>query len=135
MNKETQSHLANLIAMAKADGVFDEKEKMVFVDIGKKLGLTPQQIQEYLTEPVEVEFHCPKEQTRRYEQLYDLLRMLMADGQAHEKEIALLRKYAVQLGFNPMIVDPLIANIMEYLGEGYLQNVFREKIKDLSNKF
>jgi uncharacterized tellurite resistance protein B-like protein len=135
MNKEIQSHLANLIAMAKADGIFDEKEKIVFADIGKKLGLNPQQIKEYLSEPVETEFHCPKEQTKRYEQLYDLLRMLMADGEAHENEVELLRKYALQLGFNPKIVDPLITNIMEYLGEGYHQNIFNEQINNLTNKF
>ncbi|MEA3496919.1 MAG: hypothetical protein U9R42_12915 [Bacteroidota bacterium] len=132
--QEKQSHLSNLISLAYADGILKKDEEQLLIDIGKKMGISEEEILKKLANPVKQKFLIPEKETVRYHQLYDFLSMIMIDGDIHPNEIIILKKYAKQLKFKEDIVDPLIDKTKEYLKKGYNSNAIQSNLKDLINK-
>ena len=132
--QEKQSHLSNLISLAYADGILKEDEEQLLVDIGKKMGISEEEVLKKLNNPVKQKFLIPEKETVRYHQLYDFLSMIMIDGDIHPNEVRILKKYAKKLKFKEDIVDPLIDKTKEYLKKGYKSNAIQSNLKDLINK-
>ena len=122
MNKEIKSHLSNLISVALADGKLVESERKLLIQIGKRLGLNEEEVMEYINHHQEIEFVIPTKSTDCYTQLYELISMVIVDEEMHEKEEALLKKYARKLNFSEDVVDKITEKIREFLHKGYNAN-------------
>jgi uncharacterized tellurite resistance protein B-like protein len=134
MSNSNKSHLSNLINLALADGKIVEEERSLFLKIGKRMGFSEEDITKELDAEMQAEFVFPENKTERYKQLYDMLSMIMVDGNIHENEVLLIKKIARKLDFEDEIVAPLIAKIEEYLEKGYNNNQLSSNLNDLINK-
>ncbi|MBL6964437.1 MAG: TerB family tellurite resistance protein [Bacteroidetes bacterium] len=135
MNIEHRSHFSNLISLAYADGKIVEDELKLLSSIGKILGLSDEEIHARISHPQDYEFVIPESASERYNQLYELITMIMIDGEVHAKEVILLKKYAHKLGFSEMIVDNVADKIREYLKKGFTANTISEELPNLISKF
>lgn len=135
MNKEHHSHLSNLISLAYADGKIVQDELRLLSTIGKIMGLPDEEIQDRITHHQEHEFVVPGSPTECYNQLYELITMIMIDGNVHKQEVVLLKKYAHKLGFSELIVDNVTDKIREYLIKGFTTNKISKELPDLISKF
>jgi uncharacterized tellurite resistance protein B-like protein len=106
--KFKKSHLSNLIALAMADGQIHEHELKLIYRIGEKYKLKEKQIQKLLDSPNRSEIYIPESHEHKMEQLYDLIRMVYADGVVEELEVTFCENVMDLFGYKKEIVRWLI---------------------------
>lgn len=107
-NKRKKSHVRNLIKMASADGTVDEIEVQFLNKIAKKYGVSPEEVQHIIDHPNDYTFDPPTTKEDRHLQLLNLTIMMMIDDVIDDHEMALLKKFAIGLGYPIVKVDKLI---------------------------
>ena len=94
--------------MALADGTFDEEELDLISDIASNYDISREKLIYIRDNPDTVSFTPPSSRKARLLQLYDLVELMLADHEIHEKELALCRQFAVKLGLARTVVDELV---------------------------
>lgn len=102
-------HYKNLVAVAFADGHFDEHELEFLSEKALEYGLSKKQVDEVMAKKDMLEFVVPFNQVDKEEQLTDVIYMAMVDGQVHEKEYGLCLAIAEKLDFEKNYLDQTIA--------------------------
>jgi hypothetical protein len=101
----------NLILIAAADGLLEEGESDFIVDIGNRLGLTPEEVAP-LAENLDVlTFVIPEEGMQKTLELQTLVMMMVEDGRIHDREYALCLDYAHRIGYGKDILDDMIKQL------------------------
>jgi uncharacterized tellurite resistance protein B-like protein len=113
-----KSHIKNLIAMAQADGYFDQIEYEFLLQIARKHKLSEKNIEEVKNQPEKVSLNVPDNHEVKFHQLYDLVNMMMIDGVVHNNEVRLCRNLAEQLGYHPDKVSDLVDSVMQHIQVG-----------------
>jgi uncharacterized tellurite resistance protein B-like protein len=86
-----KNYLRNLIQLAAADGHMDESEKRVLYEIGIKRNLKTWQIDELLADSDKFDVFIPESFLNRMNLLFDLMRLIYADGIVEEQEVAYIK--------------------------------------------
>ncbi|WP_347158448.1 TerB family tellurite resistance protein [Pontibacter chitinilyticus] len=126
-----KSHITNLGALAKIDGHLDPAEMKFIVSIGKKNGMRPNEVRELLASAEKVEPQLPTNDSDRFDQIYDLVEMMLADGIVDETEMNFCINMAARLGFKKTIVGVLVRKISMGVKDGQS----REHIKSEAQSF
>ena len=113
--KQMKSQVLDLIRMALADGVMDEKEMKFITDFARRFGITPDEIHVIMRRPEEFIFNSPENRQEAIERMFNMVGAMLADGEIHEDEMKLCRFYAISMGFNKENLDLLINEIIESL--------------------
>lgn len=121
--KKRLSHIRNLIALACADGSLDKNEIDLIFKIGVKAGLTPDELKRIFERPESIAFYPPDSYRERIEQLYDMVLVMMVDGEFHENEIALCKLTALKLGFRHQIIDIIVKDTVEMIVDGIATDI------------
>jgi hypothetical protein len=101
----------NIILIAAADGLLEEGESDFIVDIGNRLGLTPEEVAP-LAENLDVlTFVIPEEGMQKTLELQTLVMMMVEDGRIHDREYALCLDYAHRIGYGKDILDDMIKQL------------------------
>jgi len=106
--KKKQSHIKNLIEVALADGIVDNEESILLLDVAKRMNVTEQQVNEIKDNLDAISFVPPSGSKQRFNQVYDLVCMAMAHGRINPKGLELCKVLALKLGYMPLIVDDFI---------------------------
>jgi len=105
------SFFQNLIIVAAADGLLDNDESDFIVDIGDRLGLTPEDVAP-IAENLEVlSFIIPEDGMQKTMELQTLVMMMIADGQIHDREYIMCQDYAHRIGYGKEILDVMIKQL------------------------
>lgn len=123
--KRLKSHILNLGALAKIDGHVDSAEMNYIVSIGKKNGIRPEEVRALLANASTVKFVGPANDSERFDQIYDLVEMMLADGIIDDDEMDFCIEMAEKLGFRKAIVGVLVRKISQGVKDG----LSREEIK------
>ncbi len=133
--KNLKSHLANLVAIANSDGDFSVAEKRLIFDIGVKNGLSINDVKKIIkSDSKSIEFKVPDNDSERFDELYDLVSMMLADGVCSEDEMSNCIELAEKLGFRKAITGVLVRRIVT-LQTGESEAKSREEIKILCGDF
>jgi uncharacterized tellurite resistance protein B-like protein len=131
--KKRESHIRNLLEIALADGSFDEEELLVVSKIAANYDISDDEIQHIRENPDLVDFTPPSSMKARLLQMYDLVELMLADRQIHEKELALCHEFAARLGLEKTVVEEMIdllSHTEEKTDEKYQQMItFIEKFQ------
>lgn len=103
-----KKHLMNLIALARTDGNFHEKEMEILYNIGKKYQLKSRHIDALLESVHEAQIIVPGTHDQYMEQLYDLVEMMLADGIIADKELEFCRKMLKSMGYEWKLLDNFV---------------------------
>lgn len=122
------SHVRNLIALAGADGNVSDDELLYISRVAGESGMTEKELKQILGNPEKIKFVVPKKDDDKIAQLYDLVLMMMADGELDENEVAFCRIMAMRLGFSPLAIDVMVKNIIDLIASGVF---FDDAIDDL----
>ncbi len=119
-NKEEQneSHLKNLILMARSDNDIDKSEVEVIFKIGLDRGITEERVKELLSSKVRSELVVPEHDHERFDQIYDLTMVMLADGIIEDDEMDFCTDFAGKLGFRKTISWLLILMVLEGIEKG-----------------
>lgn len=129
--KKIKGHLLNLAALAKADGHIDEREMRFILAVGKKNGLSAADVQALVSGAKGTSADLPSNDSERFDQIFDLVDMMLADGVVDETEMDFCIMMAEKLGFRKAIVGVLVRKISQGVKDG----LSRERIKEESNVF
>ena len=129
--KRIKSHILNLGALAKIDGHVDSAEMNYIIAIGKKNGLRQEEVRSLLANANSAKFEMPANDSDRFDQIYDLVEMMLADGIVDDNEMDFCVEMAEKLGFKKAIVGVLVRNISLGVKDGQS----REHIKQESQAF
>ncbi|WP_372745152.1 TerB family tellurite resistance protein [Lutibacter sp.] len=97
--KRNIAHFASVVKLALADHVITEGEEKLLKRIAKKFHILDEKYQEILESPDDFPMSAPHNYDERIEHLYDLAKMVFADGDAKGEEASVLRKICIGLGF------------------------------------
>ncbi|HBS87824.1 MAG: hypothetical protein A2W91_11085 [Bacteroidetes bacterium GWF2_38_335] len=116
--KQNKEHFTHLIEVAFADNVIDDKEKEMLHRFGRRLGLTDVEIDQLCEDHTKVSFHPVFELSARFEQMYDIVKVVLADGRIEETEREMVKKLGVKLGFEDTEMPGLMSLLIEGLENG-----------------
>jgi uncharacterized tellurite resistance protein B-like protein len=106
-----RSHMKNLIKIAAADGNFKKVEQDLLVRIAKRNGISESQLKKIKSDTDEVELEIPVLKKERFEQLYDLVHMMIIDENIHPEELKLCNLFAIRFGFKTEYAEDLVQSI------------------------
>ena len=113
--KKRLSHVCNLVALSRMDGVMTLDEQEIILEVAENSGMTQEELDKILEHPEEVKSCIPRKKSERIEQLYDLVMLMMVDGVIDEMELALCHVVAEKMGFDSEIVDVMVASIIDMI--------------------
>lgn len=123
-DKKTRlSHIRNLLALALIDGSLEDSEMKLIFKIGIRSGLQPEELNRIFERPDSISFVPPNNFRDRIEQLYDMVMVMMVDGEIHPNEIGLCKVIAIRLGFHTTVIDKIIQNIIESIAQGIVSDI------------
>ncbi len=130
--KKRLSHIRNLIGLACADGTLEKVEMNMIFNIGVKSGLTPDELSRIFDRPDSISFFPPETFRERIEQLYDLVLVMLVNGEIHENEIEVCKAMAIRLGFKTTVIDQMVHNIMDSIIKGIETEIALAKLIQLA---
>ncbi|MEX1000901.1 MAG: hypothetical protein WDZ35_02180 [Crocinitomicaceae bacterium] len=100
--KQDKGHFRNMVILAHSDGELSSLEDFLLTEIGKKLDLSASQIEEIKKNPRKFPVNPPSNRIERFEQIVRLIQMIQVDGKVTDKEMKVLEKVAVSIGFSDL---------------------------------
>lgn len=116
--KQGKEHFIHLAQVAKADGKVDEREIAMLNRIGSKFGLTDLEIKELLLADKASDYIPPYELAKRFEQVYDIVRIVCADKKIEDSELELVKSLALKSGFLEADIPLLLSVLLDGIKKG-----------------
>ena len=126
--KKRKNHFKNLLAVAFADGKIENVEFDYIIQLAEKCYMTPAEVQQVIDNPDTIGFHPPKTNRERFDQIYDLVTVMLVDGHIDKREMALCKVFAMKLGFRTAIVDKLVADLFENALKGIAVEIAMQEV-------
>ncbi|MEP2688861.1 hypothetical protein [Maribacter dokdonensis] len=121
--KKRKSHFKNLLAVAMADGNLDNIEFDYIMQLADKCYMSRDEVKRVIDFPEAITFHPPKTNRERFDQMYDLVTVMLIDGRIDDREMQLCKVFAMKLGFKPAIVDKLVLDLIDNAVEGVAKEI------------
>lgn len=126
-----ESHVRNLILMAKSDNLMDKSELEVIFQIGRERGFDKIEVKEFIKDNQKTGLIKPDTVLEKYEQLHDLVLVMLADGVIEEDEMEFIVHFANRLGFRKVTSAFAVTYILEGIEQGLSQRQIYNRIKKI----
>ena len=127
--KINKSYYVALIQVCRIDGKIDPAEMEMLHREGRKFGLTDPEIDKLIETESHHEYHTPYSLNEKFEQLYNVAVMILADKEVTEEEIKVLRRIATEAGFNDNAIESLRVILLDGIINNESEEVLLEKFK------
>lgn len=131
--KRIKSHLINLAALAKVDGHMDSSEIDFIISIGSRHGIRASEVRSLLSNLKNTEPNLPTNDSERFDQIYDMVEMMLADGIVDESEMNFCIQMAERLGFKKSVVGVLVRKISMGVKDGLTRESIKQDAHDFLN--
>ena len=106
-----QSQLSELISLANIDGDFDGKEKTHIYMLGKANGLSKEEVDDLIVNPVPLPPVSTMSPDDKFDYLYNIVQLMKIDSQVYLSEIKYCEDLAEKLGFKRKVISTLASRI------------------------
>ncbi|MBC6400318.1 MAG: TerB family tellurite resistance protein [Ekhidna sp.] len=106
-----EEQISILVHLSKADKVVAEEEYRLILFIADGLGLTEAKAKELIENPRPIPYLKNLPSDEKFDYLFNVIRMMKADGKIHSNEIKFCEKIAINLGYKPRVIAKLSAYI------------------------
>lgn len=124
MTIELKSHFLRLYQMALSDDQFDVLELQMLYHFADERGVPKEELDKLFLNPISTDLIIPEDLYTRIEYLYDLTRIIWADGKITDDELNMLKKYCRKFNF----LDENINDLSGYLIDCVQKNIGKEEI-------
>ena len=125
--KKMISHVRNLVALAYADGKFSDEERQYVANVAIEVGMTSDEMKQIINNPESIRFIIPENDIEKIEQLYDLILLMMIDGNLNENEMIFCRAMAIKMKIPYQVVDEMVAKVINFITDNfYVEDVIDE---------
>lgn len=111
--KVTRDAFIHLVQVSRVDGKIDKSEMMVLHKEGKKFGLTDPEIDRLIETERGHHYHAPYSLEDKFYHFYNLAQVVLSDEKVDENEMKMLRKFAIEVGFEYSKTEALINLILD----------------------
>jgi len=118
LKTQNKGFFVHLVKIAMADGIIWQAELELLHRMGRKLGFTEPEIKFLIDNAARQDYDPPYELSKRFEQLYDIVRMTLADGLIDDQEMRLASGFAEKSGFKESEIPALLTMIMRGIKDG-----------------
>jgi uncharacterized tellurite resistance protein B-like protein len=108
-----KDYFISLIQVSKTDGKIASAELEMLHKEGKKFGLTDPEIENLIQAEGTHSYHAPYSLHDKFEHLYNVAVMILADDVVTESEKRLLKKFAIEAGFEDKAIDSLVDLLLD----------------------
>mgnify|MGYP001590485563 CR=1 FL=1 len=112
----------HLVQISRVDGKMHNEEIELLHKEGKKFGLTEPEIDKLIHSEKEHHYIPPYSLVDKFDHLYNIAEMILADDVVSEKEKKMIRRFAIEAGFS----DSKIDDIEKILFDGVKNNTDEE---------
>ena len=138
----SKSHVYALWEILRADGKTHAKELEMLYERAKFHKLSKKEVDEVTIEADAIgankedfSFIKPETKEDQFHFIYDLTCMMMVDGDIDYREKEACKDYAIKLGLKRELIDDLIENISQSIGDGNdLNESYRKLYKIIKNQ-
>jgi uncharacterized tellurite resistance protein B-like protein len=127
--KRNEDHFAAMVRIAMSDTIITEDEKKFLDRTARKLDISEEHYKEILKDYKSHAINPPITYDSRLERLFDLGRMVYVDHELGDKQIVMLERLAVGLGFTVANVKYVVDKTLSLVSEGVDIDTFKEEIK------
>ena len=96
-----------------SDGKISDDEQLLLKSLAIKLEVDDSDVDKILNDPTQYPIIPSNSVEERLERLHDLFDMIFSDNRIDAKELVLITKYAIGLGYNAKIANDLIQNSID----------------------
>lgn len=118
MSIELKSHFLRLYQMALADDNFDVLELQMLYHFAEERGIPKEELDKLFLNPLNSNLNIPSDLNTRIDYLYDLTRIIWADGEVTEDERNALKKYCIKFEFLEENVEELTNYLIDCVQKG-----------------
>ena len=97
--KRNIAYFASIVRLALVDDVISDGEEKLLNRLAKRFHILDDKYKEILNNYKDYPINTPQNYNERIEYLYDLAKMVYADGEASKGEASILRRICVGIGF------------------------------------
>jgi hypothetical protein len=126
---QDKEHFMNLVQVAMADGKIHLTESQMLHRFGRKMGFTDPEIELLIELSCKTVFNPPYELSKRFEQTYDIVKMILADDFIDKNEMRLAINMASKAGFNDSEIPGLLSLLVNGIIQGKDEEVLFEEYK------
>ena len=127
-NNSDKNYLKQLIKVAMCDGTIDEKENKFINKIAGKFNLSDEDINDIKSNLQNIKFREPQSAKARFQMVFDLVWLMLIDGNIDVNEIHICSRVAMKMGYEPQIVEDLVNAIQNNLVDATEPEAIYEKI-------
>jgi uncharacterized tellurite resistance protein B-like protein len=127
--KINKAYYITLIEVCRIDGVISPAEMAMLHSEGRKFGLTDPEIDILIETKGNQEYHTPYSLDEKFEQLYNVAEMILADEVVTEEEKKALRRIATEAGFNEEVIEILRVILLEGIANNESEEILLAKFK------
>jgi uncharacterized tellurite resistance protein B-like protein len=127
--KQNLEYFIHLVRIAKVDDMISKSESELLRRIGYKLGFTDPEIDKLIEATDKSDYTPPYELSKRFDQVYEIVKMTLADGVIDKKEMRLASGFAVKSGFNEVEIPKLLVLLIKGIKEGKDEEELFEEYK------
>lgn len=98
-NSISRSHMKNLFEIAMVDSHFDDSEYDLLKKLAQKHKVSEKELNKIKEDPDKVKFEVPRDENKKFEQLFDLVQMMIIDDQIFNEELNLCKIFAKKFGY------------------------------------
>lgn len=128
--KKRTSHMRNLVALSYIDGTMSPEEQEIILQIAEMSGMTQEELDHVMEKPDEIKFYVPRKTSERIEEIYDMVTLMMIDGEISDQELLLCKLVAEKMHFDPAIIDAMIDDIIDMIAHDIIFDAGVQKIMD-----
>jgi len=116
--KQDKEHFQHLISIALADGIINSTETELLHGFGRKMGFTEPEIDDLLESSRMLVYNPPYEVFKQFEQVFEIVKMVMADGIIDKNEMRLANSFAAKSGFAENEIPKLLVLLISGIRDG-----------------
>ena len=116
--KQSRDYFVHLVRIAKADDIISLHEMELLKQIGKNLGFTDPEIDGLIENTDKSDYIPPHELSKRFYQVYEIVKITMADGVIDKNEMRLASQFAIKSGFDESEIPHLLVNLISGIRDG-----------------
>jgi hypothetical protein len=137
LRKQNIEYFIHVVRVAKADDVITDSEMNLLHQLGNKMGYTEPEIDTMILTTNKSDYIPPYELEQRFEQLYGIVQMTLADGVIDKNEMRIASSFAIKSGFSeneiPRLLVLLISGIKQGADEEILFSIYRKRAKSFQD--
>ncbi|MEI6749834.1 MAG: hypothetical protein ACOYMF_11255 [Bacteroidales bacterium] len=118
VKRQNIEYFVHLVRIAKSDDILSNTEFELLHRIGKKLGFTEPEIDDLIVTTGKFDYIPPYELSERFEQVYEIVKMTLADGVIENSEMRLASCFATKSGFRESEIPNLLILLIYGIRQG-----------------